>query len=110
MRLWRIIHNDYEGAPSMNAQLLNDIVSAFVAALEAGTVTLGQYSFGLLAIAATLAFYLQIVPQVASGGTGVGEALAGFLLLLLKIGTFYWLLLHLPRSEEHTSELQSLAY
>ena len=80
----------------MNAQLLNDIVSAFVAALEAGTVTLGQYSFGLLAIAATLAFYLQIGPQVASGGTGVGEALAGFLLLLLKIGTFYWLLLHLP--------------
>ena len=80
----------------MNAQLLNDIVSAFVAALEAGTVTLGQYSFGLLAIAATLAFYFQVGPQVASGGTGVGDALAGFLLLAIKIGVFYWLVLHLP--------------
>ncbi len=80
----------------MTAQLLNDIVSAFVAALEAGTVTLGQYSFGLLAIAATLAFYFQVGPQVASGGTGVGEAIGGFLLLALKIGIVSWLVLHLP--------------
>ena len=80
----------------MNAQLLNDIVSAFVAALEAGTVTLGQYSFGLLAIAATLAFYFQVGPHVASGGSGAGEALAGFLLLAVKIGIVYWLVLHLP--------------
>src|SRR6266404_5644982 len=80
----------------MTAQLLNDIVNAFVAAIEAGTVTLGQYSFGLLAIAATLAFYFQVGPQVASGGTGVGDALAGFLLLAIKIGVIYWLVLHLP--------------
>ncbi|HSX79217.1 MAG TPA: type IV secretion system protein, partial [Candidatus Saccharimonadia bacterium] len=80
----------------MSAQLLNDIVRAFVAALEAGTGTLGQYSFGLLAIAATLAFYFQVGPQVASGGTGVGDALAGFVLLAIKIGVISWLVLYLP--------------
>src|SRR2546428_478596 len=80
----------------MTAQLLNDIVSAFVAALEAGTVTLGQYSFGLLAIAATLAFYFQVGPQVAHAGLGVGDALAGFLLLAIKIAVIFWLVLHLP--------------
>src|SRR2546427_11580592 len=80
----------------MTAQLLNDIVSAFVAALEGGAVTLGQYSFGLLAIAATLAFYFQVGPQVAHGGVGVGDALAGFLLLIIKIAVTFWLVLHLP--------------
>src|SRR2546427_6759947 len=80
----------------MTAQLLNDIVSAFVAALEGGAVTLGQYSFGLLAIAATLAFYFQVGPQVAHGGVGVGDALAGFLLLAIKIAVTFWLVLLLP--------------
>ena len=80
----------------MTAQLLNDIVSAFVAALEGGAVTLGQYSFDLLAIAATLAFYFQVGPQVAHGGVGVGDALAGFLLLVIKIAVTFWLVLHLP--------------
>ncbi len=80
----------------MDAQVLNDIVSQFVQTLEAGTATLGQYSFGILAIAATLAFYFQFMPHLASGGGGVGDALAGVLLLILKIGIVYWIILYLP--------------
>jgi type IV secretion system protein TrbL len=80
----------------MDAQTLNDIVSQFVQTLDAGTATLGQYSIGILALAATLAFYVQLMPQLASGGAGVGDALAGFLLLVIKIGIVYWIILYLP--------------
>jgi len=80
----------------MDAQLLNDITSVFVTAIEAGTATLLAFSLPLLAIFATIAFYMQLGPQLASGGGGVGEALASVLALVLKIGIFEWLLLHLP--------------
>jgi type IV secretion system protein TrbL len=80
----------------MNAQILNDITSAFVNALEAGTRTLGQVSLPLLALCAVLGFYLQLGPQLASGGVGLSDALGNFLLQVLKIGIFYWLLFRLP--------------
>src|SRR6266568_2194099 len=80
----------------MNAQILNDITSAFVNAIEAGTRTLGQLSVPLLVVFAIIAFYAQLGPQLASGGIGLNDALGNFLLLVLKIGVFEWLLLHLP--------------
>src|SRR5712691_106097 len=80
----------------MNAQILNDITSAFVNAIEAGTRTLGQLSIPLLAVFAVIALYTQLGPQLASGGVGLSDALGNFLLLVLKIGVFEWLLLHLP--------------
>jgi len=61
----------------MDAQLLNDITSVFVTAIEAGTATLLAFSLPLLAIFATIAFYMQLGPQLASGGVGVGEAELG---------------------------------
>src|SRR5574341_358044 len=79
----------------MNAQILNDITSAFVNAIEAGTRTLGQLSLPLLAICAVIAFYVQLGPQLASGGVSLSDALGNGLLKVLKIGIFYWLLLHL---------------
>src|SRR5260370_27341784 len=80
----------------MDAQILNDIVSAFVQALQAGTTTLTSYAFPLLAITATVAFYFQIGPQLAQGGVGLGDAVASLLLLVLKIGVVYWIILYLP--------------
>lgn len=80
----------------MDSQILNDIVSAFVQALQAGTATLTSYSFPLLLMAATLAFYFQVGPQLAQGGIGVADTLGSFLLLLLKIGIVYWIVLSLP--------------
>ena len=41
----------------MNTQMLNDITSAFVNAIEAGTRTLGQLSIPLLVVFAIIAFY-----------------------------------------------------
>ncbi len=79
----------------MNTQILNDITSAFVNAIEAGTRILGQLSIPLLAVCAVIAFYVQLGPQLASGGVSLSEALGNFLLKVLKIGIFYWLLLHL---------------
>src|SRR5713101_5272797 len=80
----------------MNAQILNDITSAFVNTIEAGTRTLGQLSIPLLAVFAVIALYTQLGPHLASGGVGLSDALGNFLLLVLKIGVFEWLLLHLP--------------
>ena len=80
----------------MDAQLLNDIVSAFTQALQAGTTALTSYSFPLLAIAATLAFYFQVGPQLAQGGIGVAETLGSLLLLMLKMCIVYWIVLYLP--------------
>src|SRR5262249_18402997 len=88
---------DYGGLSElMDAQVLNDIVSTFLQALQAGTTTLTSYAFPLLAITATIAFYLQVGPQLAQGGVGMGDALASLLLLVLKIGLLYWVILHLP--------------
>ncbi len=80
----------------MSAQILNDIVSAFVQALQAGTTTLTSYAFPLLAITATVAFYFQVGPQLAHGSVGVADTLASLLLLVLKIGILYWIILYLP--------------
>src|SRR5262249_8325434 len=79
----------------MNAQILNDITSAFVNAIEAGTRTLGQVALPPLLVVAVIAFYMQLGPQLASGGVGLSDALGNFLLKVLKIGIFYWLLFHL---------------
>jgi len=42
-----------------------------------------------------IAFYAQLGPALAQGGIGASDALAGFLLTIVKIGVFEWLLVHL---------------
>ena len=79
----------------MNAGILDTITAAFVGALQTGQGALAQYSLPLLVIFATIAFYLQLGPLLASGGAGAGDAIASTLLMLLKIGVFYWLLVRL---------------
>jgi len=78
----------------MDTQILNDITSAFVNALEAGTVTLAQYS---------LRYCWSSPPSRTTCNWAaarqwerrVGEALASVLLTVLKIGIFEWLLVNL---------------
>src|SRR5262245_2284986 len=79
----------------MNATTLDTITSAFVTALQAGTGTLAAFSLPLLAVFATMAFYTQMGPLVAGGTVSAGDAVATVLFLAVKIGVFYWLLVHL---------------
>jgi P-type conjugative transfer protein TrbL len=79
----------------MNAGILDTITAAFVDALHTGQGALAQYALPLLAILATIAFYLQLGPLVASGGAGAGDAVASALLMAVRIGVFYWLLVKL---------------
>jgi type IV secretion system protein TrbL len=78
----------------MDATALDTITAAFVGALQTGTGALAQYSLPLLAVLAVIAFYVQLGPLVASGGAGMGDALGGTLLSVLKVGVFYWLLVN----------------
>lgn len=79
----------------MDTSILNDITNAFVDALQSGQDALATYSIPLLAILAIIHFYTQIGPALASGGAHVGDAVAHALLIFLKAGIFYWLLVNL---------------
>src|SRR6266446_1334931 len=82
---------------AIDAQVLNDVMDAFVRAIEGGTATLEAFALPLLVVLATIAFYVQYGPQLASGDGRAGDVLAGFILLVVKIGIFEWLVLNLPR-------------
>jgi len=75
--------------------MLDTITLAFLNAIQSGTATLTGVSLPLLAVLATIAFYVQLGPLLASGGAGAGEALASTVLTLLRVGVFYWLLKNL---------------
>lgn len=79
----------------MNSAILDTITAAFVGAIQAGTGALAAYSLPLLAAFALIAFYVHVGPLVASGGAQVGDAVAGVVLIAVKAGVFYWLLVNL---------------
>lgn len=81
----------------MNAGLLDTITGNFVNALLTATTALSsQYSLGLLAIFASITFYLHMGQLTMAGSLVTGDVLASFVLALVKIGTFFWLLTFLP--------------
>ncbi len=82
---------------AVDAQTLNDVMDAFVRAIEGGTATLEAFALPLLVVLGTMAFYTQYGPQLAAGEGRLGDALAGFVFLVVKIGIFEWLVLNLPR-------------
>jgi type IV secretion system protein TrbL len=71
--------------------VFNRIASAFAIALDGAYATLHVYSLGLLAVLATMYFYVAMA-QGFYGYTTVGEALASLFWIVLKIGVFYALL------------------
>lgn len=78
-----------------DANTLDLVTQTYVTALQGGLDTLAVYSIPLLAAFATIAFYTHMWPVVMSGSGLMADGLAETLLLLVKFGTFYWLLIHL---------------
>lgn len=74
--------------------LLDSIARGFIASLGLGFQALHAYSLPLLAVLAAIHLYQTWGAQVAYGA-GLGDALAGSALLLIRIGIFYWGLTHL---------------
>lgn len=76
-------------------QLLNLLAGTYLGALESGAHTLATYSLPILAVAALVNFYREWWPVVLRGGSQMGEALGQFLLLVVTVGFYQWLILHL---------------
>jgi type IV secretion system protein TrbL len=75
--------------------LFDAIARGFTAALGMGFQVLHGYSLPLLGILAAIHFYQVASAAVMYGHGSMGDALAGSLLLLLRVGIFYWGLTHL---------------
>ena len=75
--------------------IFDDITRAFLATLEAGTLSLGAYSLPLLGAFALIGWYWTFGRSWPLGGGQLGDALAGALLYAVNIGVAYWLLVNL---------------
>jgi type IV secretory pathway TrbL component len=73
-------------------QLMDTVVGGFLVAIAGLTQTVAPYGLGLLAVLATIAFYWRYMPYVTSSGAGLGDALAGLILLIIGIGITQWIL------------------
>ena len=79
----------------MTSTIFDDITNAFLAALQAGTLSLGAYSLPLLGAFALMGWYWNFGRSLALGGGELGDALAAALLYAVNIGVAYWLLVNL---------------
>ena len=78
----------------MNTTLVDDITTAFLAALAAGGQHLGIYSLAILSFCATIAYYKEYA-MVTMYGTGLGDALAGLLVFALGAMGYLYLMKNL---------------
>lgn len=75
--------------------LLDVVVGGFLAAIEGLTRNVAPYGIGLLGALAIAAYFFRYAPYVSSTGAGLGDALAGLLLLMLGLGLTQWILLNI---------------
>jgi P-type conjugative transfer protein TrbL len=75
--------------------LLNLLATTYLSALEAGAHALAIYGLPILSVAAVIQFHRDWWPVVLSGGSQLGDALGHLLLLLVSIGFYMWLIIHL---------------
>jgi type IV secretory pathway TrbL component len=83
----------------MTAALIDDITTAFLAALQAGGQNLGTYSLAILSFCALIAYHKEYA-MVVMQGTGLGDALAGLLVFAMTMIAYYWVMVNLfPMAE-----------
>lgn len=75
--------------------LMDTVVAGFVEAIQSATVAVAPYGMWLLAVLAIAAYFFRYAPYVSSTGVGMGDLLAGFLLLILGLALTQWILLNL---------------
>jgi type IV secretory pathway TrbL component len=75
--------------------LIDTVVAGFLSAIEGALANVAPYGFGLLGVLAAIAFYFRYLPYVSSTGAGLGDALAGLILLMLGIGITMWMVLEI---------------
>ncbi len=72
--------------------LIDKVVGGFLSAIQAGTLTIAPFGVGALGVLAVIAYGTRQWPMVMSSGAGLGDALAGFLLLVMGLGITLWIL------------------
>jgi type IV secretion system protein TrbL len=75
--------------------LINSLAATYLGALEAGARALVGYALPILGFAALIQFHREWWPVVISGGGHVGEALGHLVFMLITLGFYMWLILHL---------------
>ncbi len=65
--------------------LIDKVVGGFLSAIQAGTLTIAPFGVGALGVLAVIAYGTRQWPLVMSSGAGLGDALAGFLLLVMGV-------------------------
>jgi P-type conjugative transfer protein TrbL len=75
--------------------LLNLIAGAYLGALEQGARALAIYALPILGIAALIQFQREWWPVMLQGGSQIGDALGHLLFLVVTVGFYMWLLIHL---------------
>lgn len=75
--------------------LMDTVVAGFLTAIDGLTQSVAPYGVGLLAVMAALAFFFRYAPYVSATGAGLGDVLAGLVLLILGIGITQWILLNM---------------
>jgi hypothetical protein len=78
----------------ITTDLIDQITTAFLAALAAGGQNLGIYSLAILSLCAIIAYYKEYA-MVVMYGTGLGDALAGLLVYVMGVMGYYWLMVNL---------------
>jgi type IV secretion system protein TrbL len=75
--------------------LIDNVVGAFLSALVSGTAALVPVGIAVLGTLAAIAYATRQWPTVMSSGAGLGDILAGFILLMLGLGLTFWLVSNL---------------
>src|SRR5262249_20137771 len=71
--------------------LIDKVVGSFLGAIQAGTLAIAPFGVGALGVLALIAYGTRQWPLVMSSGAGLGDALAGFLLLVMGLGITLWI-------------------
>jgi len=75
--------------------LIDQIVAAFLTALQGGQQALAVFSLAILGVCAVISYYREYSATVMSSGAGQGDALAHALLLIFAAGCYLFLLTQL---------------
>jgi P-type conjugative transfer protein TrbL len=94
-----------------NSALLDTILAAFLSALQTGIGWMAPVALALFLSLNTLYFYRTLAPALLQGGSGAGEALAGFFTVMLTLGVWYFVVVNIvPLAQALVTSFLELAW
>jgi type IV secretion system protein TrbL len=75
--------------------MIDRVFEGFMVTIATGQGLVAHYGLALLAIFGLYAYFFRFAPYVMASGAGLGDALAGFLMMMLSLGITQWIMLEL---------------